>query len=163
MAKLGASEIRVREKNRNRLFVSNLHPSTTEGDLIKIFSAYGKLNKIDYKWHKSGENNGKPKGFAFVDFESDVVAKRAIKAGNDPNKIVVRGRRLIVKYSDVEDSSSTDSSNPYASTSATLDESASNRKRGREDCAEEDSKKLKNIRMIEEKMRKLEDTLKKME
>jgi RNA recognition motif-containing protein len=162
MAKLGASEIRVREKNRNRLFVSNLHPSTTEGDLLKIFSAYGKLSRIDYKWHKSGENSGKPKGFAFVDFESDLIAKRALNAGNDPNKIVVRGRRLTVKYSDVEEASSTDSSNPYAPTSASFEESSSNKKRGREDSAEGDLKKLKNIRMIEEKMKKLEETLKKM-
>lgn len=162
MAKVDANAIRVREKNKNRLFVTNLHCSTTEGDLIKVFAAYGKLSGIDYKWHMSGEQKGKPKGFSFVEFESDLDAKRALNAGNDPFKIVLRGNRLIVKYADIAEAPSSASSNPYASTSANLEASASDKKRGREETTVEDLKKQKNIRMIEEKMKKLEDTLKKM-
>lgn len=152
------------EKNARRLFVCNLHPSTTEGDLIKLFRGYGNLTKVDYMWHKSGENRGKPKGFAFIDYDSEVFAKKAFDAGNRPNKIVARGRILTVKYSDVEKLTSNDTSNPYAASSVPFGETSQGGKRGRdpESTTEEDSKKLRNIRMIEEKMRKLEETLKKI-
>ena len=153
-----------RQKNMMRLFIANLHPSTTEGDLIKIFSVYGTVKRIDYKWHKVGEDRGKPKGFAFLDFESEVVAREAMKAGNFPHKILARGRTLAVKYADIEDINSTESSNPYAASSVAFGETASNNKRGRDqDGNDEDhSKKLRNIRVIEDKMKRLEATLKKM-
>lgn len=155
---------KTRLKNMMRLFIANLHQSTTEGDLIKIFSEYGTVKNIDYKWHKVGEHYGKPKGYVFLEFESEVSAKRAMKAGNFPHEITARGRKLAVKYADMEEIRSTDSSNPYSASTIAFGETSTNLKRGRDHDGntEEHLKKLKNVRAIEDKMKKLEATLRKL-
>jgi len=56
------------EANPRRLYVGNLHPSVSEGDLIKIFSDVGHVIKVDYLWHFHGPLKGQPKGFAFIEF-----------------------------------------------------------------------------------------------
>jgi RNA recognition motif-containing protein len=41
-----------------RVFVGNLHSSTTEGDLIKVFSKFGTVTDVNYIWHKFGPAAG---------------------------------------------------------------------------------------------------------
>lgn len=154
-------------KNKCRLFVTNLHSSTTEGDLINIFKSFGKVNGVDYRWHKFGVNKGKPKGHAFIDFDTEVAAKKAITASNNPNRIISRGNRLVIRYSNNEGTHPSESS-VFTGSSVASNDRTQGHKRGRDEAIvnddnEPDSQKLKNIRQIEEKMRKLEETLKKME
>ena len=42
--------------------------------LIKIFSKYGKIAKLDFLFHKTGIMKGKPRGYAFVEFGSKEVS-----------------------------------------------------------------------------------------
>jgi len=82
-----------------RVFVGNLHSSTTEGDLIKVFSKFGTVTDVNYMWHKFGPQRGKPKGFAFVGMssteEADLVISRL-------DGVELKGRRLSVSFSDNE-------------------------------------------------------------
>ena len=153
-------------KNKCRLFVTNLHPSTTEGDLINIFKSFGKINGVDYRWHKFGVNKGKPKGHAFIDFDTELAAKEAINAGSNPKRIISRGNRLVVRYSNNEGTIHSEST-VFTESSVGLNDRSQGHKRGRDEeilgnDRESDSQKLKNIRQIEEKMRKLEETIKKL-
>ena len=49
------------------VFVKNLAPETTEEDLHKVFDSCGVIKKITIKT----DRNGNPKGFAYVEFESE--------------------------------------------------------------------------------------------
>ena len=153
--------------NKCRLFVSGLDLSTTEGDLINIFKVFGKLNAVDYGWHKSGPLRGKPRGYAFLDFNDEEAAMKAMKAGNNPNKLHARGKRIIVNYSKSDNIRPSDSRVFTEASAAFIDKNPA-QKRGRDeavgdDDGQSDTQKLKNIRSIEDKMRALEETLKKLD
>lgn len=52
----------------DRLYVGNLHPSVDEYALLRLFTRYGKVTKLDFLFHKSGLLKGKPRGYAFAEF-----------------------------------------------------------------------------------------------
>lgn len=58
----------------DRLFVGNLSPTVDEYTLVQVFSKYGKITKLDLMVHNSGPQKGKPRGYAFVQFESKDVS-----------------------------------------------------------------------------------------
>ncbi len=58
----------------DRLFVGNLAPSVDEYTLVQVFSKYGKITKLDLMVHNSGPQKGKPRGYAFVEYESKDVS-----------------------------------------------------------------------------------------
>jgi RNA recognition motif-containing protein len=87
------SNLEQQSANQNKLFVGNLHQSTSEGDLIKLFQFCGNVLSIDYVWHKSGPLKGMPKGFAFIEMDTVVNAQRAVARLNGQ---VVRGKKLLV-------------------------------------------------------------------
>ena len=163
-------------ENKCRLFIGNLHPSTSEGDLIHIFSAFGKLNNVEYVWHKSGPEKGRPKGFAFLEYNDEKSARRAVDAGGasggsgvkKAGGICARARRLQVRYCH-NNSKGSDTS---IFTESSVNDSKGGRdgkdkgKRGRDEGVGEgegDQQKSRNIRQIDEKMRRLEETLRRME
>ena len=76
-----------------KLFVGNLHSSTSEGDIIKLFTRIGTVLHIDYIWHTSGPFRGQPRGFAFVEMSSIEEAKKAIQVLHGQ---VIRGRSMVV-------------------------------------------------------------------
>lgn len=82
-----------------RVFVGNMHHSTSEGDLIKLFQNVGTVKDVAYLWHKFGPNKGQPKGYAFVEMSSVEETDRAIAVMN--NKLF-KGRKLYVSYSENE-------------------------------------------------------------
>jgi RNA recognition motif-containing protein len=59
---------------KNKLFVSNLPFDTTKEQLEEIFKAFGKLKEIRVVTHKSG----KSKGLAYVEFDDEASASKAI-------------------------------------------------------------------------------------
>ena len=87
----------------SKLYVGNLHPSTSEGDLIKIFQQFGTVKNVAYVWHKVGPLRGQPRGFAFVEMSTIDEARTA---ENKLHKSVVRGRKIIIvdKESEVHES-----------------------------------------------------------
>jgi len=67
---------------------------------------------MDYLFHKSGPQKGKPRGYAFLEYGSSEEARKAIALFNDK---MLRGRKLAVTYatqSAYEDAPSTSRSGP---------------------------------------------------
>ena len=158
--------------------LGNLHPSTTEGDLIRIFREYGSLLNVDYKWHMVGPNRGRPRGFAFVEFGSEEDAAKAVRSTSD---MIVRGRRLTVRLSDrntsAEGSNIRGSSVDKCAAGSTFinreisSSLGTSLKRGRVEGGALDSnsnsssndKKSRTVRSIDEQMRRIRETLSKIE
>jgi len=95
-----------------RLWVGNLHPSVTEGDLITFFSAIGKIYQINFLWHHTGPKRGLPRGYAFIEFFNSEDAKKSILLLNHR---LLRGRKVIIKHSTESTVGSTESSIKHTS------------------------------------------------
>ncbi|KAJ8017470.1 Squamous cell carcinoma antigen recognized by T-cells 3 [Holothuria leucospilota] len=67
---------------KNKLFVSNLPRSATKEELKKLFGQYGQLKEVRVVTYRSGV----PKGLAYVEFENEVDASKAI-IGTDGTNI----------------------------------------------------------------------------
>ncbi|GAA6009656.1 hypothetical protein JCM10207_004144 [Rhodosporidiobolus poonsookiae] len=76
-----------------RLYLGNLSTSTDEYLLMQVCAKHGKIAKLDYLFHKTGPQKGKPRGYAFVEYSSKEEAQRALQALNDK---VLRGRKMVV-------------------------------------------------------------------
>lgn len=63
----------------SKLFVGNLDFSTTRGDLEALFSQVGPLRDVFLPVDRA---TSRPRGFAFVEFESEEDANRAIARFN---------------------------------------------------------------------------------
>jgi RNA recognition motif-containing protein len=74
----------------NKVFVGNLSFDVTREELIEAFSAAGRV--VDAKVPTDRET-GRPRGFAFVEFESDEAAQRCIEQLNGRD---LKGRPLRV-------------------------------------------------------------------
>lgn len=146
-----------------RVFVGNMHPSTTEGDLIKIFQNFGTVKEVAYLWHKFGANKGQPKGYAFVEMGSTVETDKAIA---QLNGTTIKGRVLYVSYSENE---SMLSSGSKSSGTVKYDNRNFAGKRKSEDTNQKDPKALSDARLlkkqkgelmsVEERMRRLQEAI----
>ncbi len=61
------------------IYVGNIAPSTTEEDLRKSFEEFGEVSSL--KMIKD-RDSGEPRGFAFVEMNSDDNAQKAISGMN---------------------------------------------------------------------------------
>jgi RNA recognition motif-containing protein len=77
----------------NKLFVGNLAYSITESTLTTLFSAYGEVASCKIA---TDRDTGRPRGFAFVEMESQASAEAAIKGLNGQD---VEGRAISVNVS----------------------------------------------------------------
>jgi RNA-binding protein 18 len=86
------------------LYVGNLPYTVSEGDLIKLFSSCGTLTNVQYKWHMVGPQRGQPRGFSFLQFNSEEDAEKAVTTLNGFDW---RGRKIVVRYKqeDIRDDS----------------------------------------------------------
>ncbi|GAA5976360.1 hypothetical protein JCM5350_001432 [Sporobolomyces pararoseus] len=87
--------------SEKRLYIGNLSTSVDEYSLMQICSKYGKISKLDYLFHKSGPQKGKPRGYAFIDYSTK---EESLKAMNTLHDKVLRGRKLIVSLASEQDS-----------------------------------------------------------
>jgi len=78
-----------------RVWVGNLEKRVTESTLLKIFSSHGKVVDFDFLINKTGPQKGLPRGFAFITYETEEQAVKAIAALNG---ITLQGRRLSVSF-----------------------------------------------------------------
>jgi len=72
------------------LFVGNLSFKTTESELRTLFEPFGQLGRIHVP---TDRENGRPRGFAFVEMMNDDAAQQAIAGLNGK---VVSGRNINV-------------------------------------------------------------------
>lgn len=75
-------------EQQNKLYVGNLNYKTTEEDLRKLFEEYGEVTEVALI-----TEGGRSKGFGFVTFGDDAMAKAAADALNGKE---VEGRELTV-------------------------------------------------------------------
>ena len=72
------------------MYVSNLSFHTSDSDLKKLFSQYGAVSSAKVI---TDRETGKSRGFGFVEMDSDVEAKEAIKNLNNKD---IEGRAMSV-------------------------------------------------------------------
>ncbi|GAA5921018.1 hypothetical protein JCM3775_004052 [Rhodotorula graminis] len=82
-------------KSDKRLYVGNLSTSVDEYSLMQLCSKLGRIAKLDYLFHKTGPQKGKPRGYAFVEYSSAEEAKRAQQTLHDR---LFRGRKMMVSF-----------------------------------------------------------------
>jgi RNA recognition motif-containing protein len=76
------------------IFIGNLHPSTTEKDLLTAFRRYGPILSVNYLWHKSGPLKGQPRGYAFLQFENLQSVDNALR---DTGNVRIKGNLIQIK------------------------------------------------------------------
>jgi len=81
------------QQQKHDIFVGNLAFSTTEEQLHQAFSELGRIIKVRMV---SDLETGKPRGFAFIEFEDPQAALSAIRNMNDYE---LNGRRIRVNFS----------------------------------------------------------------
>lgn len=161
-----------------RVFVGNLHNSVNEGDLIKLFQSCGTVTDVNYMWHKSGPKIGQPKGFAFVGMSTVAEAELAIARCNG---VLLKGKNLVVSQSENEHQlvrtskgsnysraaglPIADKVKPVHATSSEITkpdiDKASGQKRERSNAEDSTARKQKKeLRTVEERMRRLQEALK---
>ena len=74
-----------------RLFIANLPYSLSEDELSDYFAQCGPLRSCELVKNRQ---TGQSRGYAFVEFQSDLDAEEAIKRLNES---VLGGRRIIVR------------------------------------------------------------------
>ena len=82
----------ISQNQRNDVFVGNLAFGTTEDQLYQAFSDLGRIIKV----RMVTDETGKPRGFAFIEFEDPSSALSAIRNMNDYE---INGRRIRVNFS----------------------------------------------------------------
>ncbi|KAG2340600.1 RNA-binding domain-containing protein [Suillus weaverae] len=80
---------------RDRLYIGNLHPTVDEYTLLQIFTKFGKVSKLDFLFHRTGPNKGKPRGYAFLQYLHEGDAQTALE---NINGKLLRGRKLAVTF-----------------------------------------------------------------
>jgi len=78
--------------NTNVIYVKNIPTSHESNTIEQLFSTYGKITSISYPIDKKTKQ---PKGYAFVTFQNEADAQRALEKNNDE----IEGKTLIVEIS----------------------------------------------------------------
>jgi hypothetical protein len=52
----------------------HLEPTLSRYTLLRVFSKFGKVTKLDFLFHKAGPMKGKPRGYAFIEYSTDTVS-----------------------------------------------------------------------------------------
>ncbi|TFK52241.1 hypothetical protein OE88DRAFT_1657387 [Heliocybe sulcata] len=80
------------DADAREVYVAGLSKFTTKEDLEKIFKTYGAVKDI----RLAQDRDGKPKGFAFVEFDRELDAQAALAANNHE----LKNRRIAVTLAD---------------------------------------------------------------
>ncbi|KAG0364121.1 hypothetical protein BC939DRAFT_504116 [Gamsiella multidivaricata] len=81
-----------------RIYVGNLDPAIDEYIVLKLFSPFGKITKLDFMFHWHGPKKGTPRGYCFLEFESAAQAAAAIK---EMNRKAIKLRPLSVSLANM--------------------------------------------------------------
>ena len=66
--------------------------------VLKLFSPFGKVTKLDFMFHWSGPKKGTPRGYCFLEFEMSSQAADAVKT---MNRKVIKQRPLSVSLANM--------------------------------------------------------------
>ncbi|KIY67117.1 hypothetical protein CYLTODRAFT_376684 [Cylindrobasidium torrendii FP15055 ss-10] len=88
-------EIIPKSSAKDRVFIGNLSPTVDEYTLIQVLAKHGSIKHLDFLFHRSGPQKGKPRGYAFVEFAKPDDATKAIAELHDRP---LRGRNLVLNY-----------------------------------------------------------------
>ena len=97
---------------RRTVFVNNIPFTATEADLQSIFASYGSITSINVVRN----NHGKSRGFAYVEFEEELAANKAI----EQNGQELQHRKLEVKLSVPQDERKIEKKETHSTVSATI-------------------------------------------
>ncbi|KAI8371073.1 hypothetical protein BD560DRAFT_396002 [Blakeslea trispora] len=78
-----------RTPSKTMLFIANLPYATTDQDLIKIFGNYQLVSA-----HVARMNNGRSKGYGFVELENEEAQQKAVESVKD---LTLEGRSIYIK------------------------------------------------------------------
>lgn len=65
-----------------RIYIGNLDPTIDEYTVLKLFTPFGKITKLDFMFHWHGPKKGTPRGYCFLEYESASQAAAAVKQMN---------------------------------------------------------------------------------
>lgn len=77
---------------QNKLFIGNLSFKLSEEDIRKLFEKFGNIIEIAIPINRDPGGSGRPRGFAFVTFDTEAAAKAALKLDGQE----VDGRKIRV-------------------------------------------------------------------
>ena len=92
-ATTGSNNNNATQQQKHDIFVGNLAFATTEDQLHQAFSDIGRIIRVRMV---TDLETGKPRGFAFIEFEDPQAALSAIRNMNDYE---LNGRRIRVNFS----------------------------------------------------------------
>ncbi|KAL3870543.1 hypothetical protein ACJMK2_038596 [Sinanodonta woodiana] len=127
------------DKDQCRLWIGNLDPRITEFALLKILQKHGSLTKFDFLYHKSGPDQGKPRGYCFASYSSREEAENARRKLD--GKLAL-SRKLAVKWANAVDE----------------DSSPSKKVADKKPDTQRDTSAESTIRAIEAKLKSMEDS-----
>ncbi|KAF9204478.1 hypothetical protein BGZ49_005260 [Haplosporangium sp. Z 27] len=84
--------------DEKRIYVGNLDATIDEYTVLKLFTPFGKITKLDYMFHWHGPKKGTPRGYCFLEFES---ASQAAAAVAQMNRKSVKQRPLSVSLANL--------------------------------------------------------------
>ncbi len=85
------------------LFITGYGQSIPEHTLLKLLTKYGPIKRFTYIWHTTGPLRGKPKGFSFVEYETE---KDTLTVLENVNGFKIGQVSLVVKVADQPSSTS---------------------------------------------------------
>ncbi|KAI8599179.1 hypothetical protein EDD21DRAFT_417038 [Dissophora ornata] len=85
-------------KDDKRIYVGNLDAAVDEYTVLKLFSPFGKITKLDFMFHWHGPKKGTPRGYCFLEFES---ASQAAAAVSQMNRKAIKLRPLSVSLANM--------------------------------------------------------------
>ncbi|KAF9378406.1 hypothetical protein CPB97_009597 [Podila verticillata] len=84
--------------SETRIYVGNLDPTIDEYTVLKLFTPFGKITKLDFMFHWHGPKKGTPRGYCFLEFET---ADQATKAVMQMNRKAIKLRPLNVSLANL--------------------------------------------------------------
>ncbi|KAI9231739.1 MAG: hypothetical protein BYD32DRAFT_375690, partial [Podila humilis] len=84
--------------SETRIYVGNLDPTIDEYTVLKLFTPFGKITKLDFMFHWHGPKKGTPRGYCFLEFET---ADQATKAVLQMNRKAIKMRPLNVSLANL--------------------------------------------------------------
>ncbi|KAG9321149.1 hypothetical protein KVV02_007724 [Mortierella alpina] len=84
--------------DEKRIYVGNLDPTIDEYTVLKLFSPFGKITKLDFMFHWHGPKKGTPRGYCFLEFEAESQAAAAVK---QMNRKAIKLRQLSVSLANM--------------------------------------------------------------
>ncbi|XP_034950601.1 probable RNA-binding protein 18 [Chelonus insularis] len=130
-----------------RLWVGNLDLRVNEYQLLKIVQKYGKIEKFDLLFHRSGPQAGQPRGYAFVTYAMLEDAEKAKKALHNAR---IGSKNIVVRWAHTVSETEMEKTKPKIDIPALAGAKKEDNKISRETAIQAIEAKLKLMRECED-------------